>query len=78
MTKKSKVEATPDRALTFAEAEIAYGVPIPRLQHYRRQGRLQVFRLGRAIFVSEASLRELLESCREPRGRTGSEVKDYA
>ena len=59
-----------DRALRFREAEAKYGIPEHRLRRYRVEGRLDFFKLGRAVFVSERSLVEFLEQHRE-RGDAG-------
>jgi hypothetical protein len=54
-----------DRALTFREAKVLYGVPEHRLRQYRSQRALDFFKLGRAVFVSERSLVTFLERHRE-------------
>lgn len=60
------IQAQPDRALTFAEAEVTSGIPASKLRRYSRERQLEVFRFGRSVFVSQASLLRLMESCREP------------
>jgi hypothetical protein len=55
-----------DRALTLREAEDRYGIPAHRLRQYRSERVLDFFKLGRALFVSERSLIDFLESHREP------------
>jgi hypothetical protein len=54
-----------DRALRFREAEALYGIPQHRLRQYRAERRLDFFKLGRAVFVSERSLVQFLEQHRE-------------
>lgn len=56
----------PDRAITFAEAEVTSGIPQSKLRQYGRERRLEIFRFGRSVFVSQASLLRLMESCRQP------------
>jgi hypothetical protein len=54
-----------DRALTFREAEKLYGIPSHRLRLCRSQRTLDFFKIGRAVFVSEKSLLDFLETHRE-------------
>ena len=65
-------EVKGDRALTFREAKALYGVPEHRLRQYRAERRLDFFKLGRAVFVSERSLVQFLEQHRQ-RGRTAND-----
>ena len=65
MIDDSKAVRQGDRALTFREAKTLYGIPEHRLRQYRSQRALDFFKLGRAVFVSERSLVEFLESHRE-------------
>jgi hypothetical protein len=66
MTENEGKVASGDRALTFREARQLYGVPEHRLRQYRSQRALDFFKLGRAVFVSERSLVDLLERHRVP------------
>ena len=61
----STIQTQSDRALTFAEAEVTSGIPEPKLRRYGRERRLETFRFGRSVFVSQASLLRLMESCRQ-------------
>jgi hypothetical protein len=62
-----------DRALTFREARELYGVPEHRLRQYRSLRKLDFFKLGRAVFVSERSLLRFLERHRELAGSSENE-----
>ncbi len=71
---KASPLSEPDRAISFAEAEVQSGIPTSVLQRYRRERRLQVFRFGRSVFVSEKSLLSLMETCREPERATSKQA----
>ena len=54
-----------DRALTFREAHERYGIPEHRLRQYRTERKIDFFKMGKAVFVSERSLLAFMERHRE-------------
>ena len=75
MIDDSKAIGPGDRALTFREAKTLYGIPEHRLRQYRSQRALDLFKLGRAVFVSERSLVKFLESHRESATESAGDVR---
>lgn len=55
-----------DRAISMRDASLLYGLPVPTLRRYQACGALESYRVGRAVFVSERSLRAFLDSHRIP------------
>lgn len=66
MVDDHKTVSQGDRALTLGEAKTLYGIPEHRLRQARRERSLDFFKIGRAVFVSERSLREYLDRHRVP------------
>lgn len=56
--------AEDDRALSVRDASLTSGLPEHTLRRLETAGELESFRIGRAVFISERSLKALLERAR--------------
>jgi hypothetical protein len=53
-----------DRAISVRDASNNYGLPQPTLRRYLQHGIVESFRIGRSVFISEQSLKQLLATSR--------------
>jgi hypothetical protein len=53
-----------DRALSIRDASLTSGLPAHTLRRLELAGDLESYRIGRAVFLSERSLKALLERAR--------------
>lgn len=51
-----------DRAISIRDASRIYGLPEHALRRYQSSGVLDFYKIGRAVFLSENSLRSLMSS----------------
>ena len=61
-------------ALTLREAAERYRFKLATLRHEAREGRLAVYRIGKAYYTTPADIQAMVEKCRVPRSRTSTSI----
>jgi hypothetical protein len=61
--------------MTLKEAADRYRFKLATLRHEAREGRLAIYRIGKAYYTTPADIQAMVEKCRVPRNRTSTSTE---
>lgn len=61
--------------MTLKEAADRYRFKLATLRHEAREGRLAIYRIGKAYYTTPADIQAMVEKCRVPRNHTSTSTE---